>query len=63
MITIPYDVLCICPYFIYVFWWRWVFVAAWAFPREASRGYSPVAVCGILTAAASLVVEHRLQGT
>ena len=25
-----------------------------------SRGYSPVAVCGLLIAAASLVVEHRL---
>jgi len=26
-------------------------------------GLSPVAVCGLLTAAASLVAEHRLLGT
>ena len=36
--------------FIY-FWLRWVFVAA--------RGFSLVAASGLLTAVASLVVEHR----
>ena len=60
MITIPYDVLCIRPYFIHLLWQRWVFVAVWAFPGEASRGYSPGVVCGVLTAAASPVAEHRL---
>ena len=29
----------------------------------ASRGYSPVAVCRLLIAAASLIPEHGLQGT
>ena len=30
-------------------------------PAVASRGCSLVAVCGLLTAVASLVAEHRLQ--
>ena len=29
----------------------------------ASGGYSPVVVCGFLISVASLVIEHRLQGT
>ena len=29
----------------------------------ASQGYSEFAVCGLLVAVASLVSEHRLQGT
>ena len=45
--------------FIY-FWLRWVFVAARGlFLVAASGGYS-VAVCGLLTAVASLVAEHGL---
>ena len=31
-------------------------------PAAASRGYPPVAVCGLLTVVASLVAEHRLWG-
>ena len=34
------------------------------FPLVAARGgYSPVVACGFLTSVASLVGEHRLQGT
>ena len=32
-------------------------------PAATSRGYSLVAVHGLLTAAASLIAEHGLQGT
>ena len=46
------------------FWLRWVFVAArWLSLAAARRGSSPAAVSRRLTAAASLVAEHRLQGT
>ena len=46
--------------FIYYFWLCWVFIAARGLSLVvASRGYS-VAVRGLLTAVASLVVEHRL---
>ena len=34
----------------------------WAFSRSIEQGYSPIAVRGLLIAAASPVVEHRLQG-
>ena len=47
--------------FIY-FWLRWVFIAACALSLVASRGYSLVRVFRPLTAVASLVAEHRLQG-
>ena len=40
---------------LFIFWLCWVFVAACRL--------SLVAVCGLLIAAASLVVEHRLLGT
>ena len=46
--------------FIY-FWLRWVFVAVRGFSlAAASRGPLLVAVCGLLIAVASLVVEHGL---
>ena len=46
--------------FIYV-WLRWVFfVAARAFSSCGERGLLFVAVCGLLTVVASLVVEHGL---
>ena len=39
----------------------WVFAAAHSFSLAAGiRGYSLVAVCGLLTVVASLVAEHRL---
>ena len=48
--------------FIYYFCLRWVFVAArWLSLVAASRGYSFVAVRGLLIAVASLVAEHGLQ--
>ena len=34
----------------------------WALSRSIEQGYSPIAACGLLIAAASPVVEHRLQG-
>ena len=46
--------------FIIYFWLCWVFAAACGLSLVAlSRGYSLV-VCGLLTAAASLVAEHGL---
>ena len=44
-------VFCLFCLFIY-FWLHWAFVAA--------RGLSLLVVCGLLTAVASLVAEHRL---
>ena len=41
-------------YVFICFWLLWVFIAV--------RGFSLVAVCGLLIATASLVVEHGLQG-
>ena len=42
-------------------WLCWVFTVAHRLPLvAASRGYSLVAVCGLLIAVASLAVEHRL---
>ena len=47
--------------FLFVYWLRWVSVTVLSLPLVAvSRGYYPVAVCGLLTAAASLVLEPRL---
>ena len=44
----------------FYFWLCWVFVAVHRLSLAAvSRGYL-VAVCGFLTAMASLVAEHRL---
>ena len=40
---------------------HWVLVAVFGLsPVVASRGYSLLAVLGLLTAVASLVAEHRL---
>ena len=42
-------------------WLCWVFIAVLRFSLVvASGGYSLVAVCGFLSAVASLVAEHRL---
>ena len=47
-------------YILIYFWLCWVFAAAYGLSLVAlSRGYSLV-VCGLLTAAASLVAEHGL---
>ena len=46
--------------FIY-FWLHWVFIAACGLSLVAVSGeYCLVAVCGLLTAMASVVAEHRL---
>ena len=46
------------------FWLHWVTVAEHRLSLvAASRGFSLVALCGLLTAVASLVSEPRLQGT
>ena len=43
------------------FWLHWVLVAVFGLSLVvASRGYSLLAVLGLLTAVASLVAEHRL---
>ena len=49
--------------FIY-FWLCWVFIAVHRLSLAAvNAGYSLVVVFGLLIAVASLVAEHRLQGT
>ena len=45
--------------FIY-FWLHWVFVAVRAFSSCGEQGLLFIAVCGLLTAVASLVAEHGL---
>ena len=46
------------------FWLHWVFIVAHRLSLvAASGGYSLVVVHGLLIAVASLVAEHRLQGT
>ena len=48
-------------FFFFNFWLRWVLVAVWELSLVAeSRGYSLVAVCGLIIAAASPAAEHRL---
>ena len=50
---------------LFIFWLHWVFVAlgfCGASLVAASRGYSLVAVRGLLIVVASLVVEHGLCG-
>ena len=50
-------------FFFLSFWLCWVFDAAHGLSLVAeSGGCSPVAVRGLLTVVASLVVEHGLQG-
>ena len=44
------HIYCLCPHCCEVFSLAMV-----------SRSYSPVAVCGLLIAEASLIVQHRLQ--
>ena len=47
--------------FLFVYWLLWVSVTVLSLPLVAvSRGYYPVAVCGLLTVVASLVLEPRL---
>ena len=50
-------------FFIYfLFWQRWVFVAACGLSLvAASGGYSFIVVCRLLIVVASLVAEHGLQ--
>ena len=49
---------------MFYFGLHWVLVAACKLSLvAASRGYSPVAVCRLLIAVASLVTDHRPQGT
>ena len=46
-------------YFIIYFWLYWVFAAVCELsPITASRGYSLLVVCRLLTTLASLVAEH-----
>ena len=45
------------------FWLHWLFLAAVGLSLVVeSRGFSLVVVCRLLTAVASLVVEHWLEG-
>ena len=55
----PGKPLCLFVYFQL----HWVFIAAHRLSLVAANGGdSLVAVCGLLTAVASVVAEHRLQG-
>ena len=54
-----YDFFPIQKLFIYYFWLHWVFTAAHGLSLvAASRGWSLVAMHGLLTAVASLIAEH-----
>jgi len=57
------DIEAFLALFIYlILWLWWVFVAACGLSLVVvSGGYCLVAVQGLLTAVASLVVEHRLK--
>ena len=56
-----YDFFPIQKLFIYYFWLHWVFTAACGPSLDvASRGYSLIAVRGLLIVVASLVAEHGL---
>ena len=58
--AMPIPALCLSLFFVY-FWLCLIFIAVCRLSLvAASRGYSLVAVCGLLTVAASLVVEHGL---
>ena len=46
-----------------IFWPCWVFITVQASLIPSSEDCSLVVVCGLLIAAASLVVEHGLQGS
>ena len=51
-------------YFLVYFWLCWVLVAAHRLSLVVvSKGYSLVVVHGLLSAVASLVAEHGLEGT
>ena len=64
MCVISYGICLFKNNFRYLLWAHWIFVAVHG-PSvvAASGGYSPAAVCGLLTAVASLVLEQGLQGT
>ena len=48
---------------VFIHWLCWVFTAAWAFSLVAASGsHSLLAVCRLLIAVASLVVEHKALG-
>ena len=47
-------------YFLTHFWLCWVFIAVLGLSLCGKQGLSFLAVCGLLTALASLVVKHRL---
>ena len=57
-----YIYIILCIYILMYFWLCWVFVVGFSLVA-VSRGYSLVGVHGLLIVVASLVVEHRLQGT
>ena len=46
--------------YLFIFWLRWVFVAAWAFSSCGEQGLLFIAVGGLLIVVDSLVAEHRL---
>ena len=56
-----FKITCAFKTFYLFIWLCWVFTAECRLsPAAVSGGYSLVAVCGLLIAAASLVAEHRL---
>ena len=60
---VHHAILCTFSFFYFLknFWLCWVFVAARGLSLvAASRGYSLVAVRGLLTMVASLAAENRL---
>ena len=46
--------------YLFMFWPRWVFLAAWAFSSCSEQGLLFFSVHRLLTAVASLVAEHGL---
>ena len=58
--VVVFAILTFLNFFIYLFRLYWVFVGASRFSLVVvSRGYPVVVIRGLLTAAASLVAEHR----
>ena len=53
----------VCIYLVSHFWLHWLFLAACGLSLAVeSRGFSLVVVCRFLTAVASFIVKHGLEG-
>ena len=52
--------VCFIQFLVSYFWLCWVLAATWALPSCGSRGYSPGAACGLLTA---VLLERQSPGS